>query len=146
MPVLLQIDSVPRNNNPFGSQSQPLLQPALPSEPNPPACAHHTMPRNVFPRPQRPNHLPRRSGMSAGRRDFAVRGNAALRNTPNLRQHVRKHSRIQCASGIRIGIPTAIIADTCLCRNGGRYFSLTWDRIDPNINFDDRSGCLPPLT
>jgi len=89
--MCLEIDLIARNSDTLGSQSYPLLEPAFTGKPNASAGADDTMPRNIFGRPQSPDDLPRRAGMSARGSHFAISGYAALRDAPNLRQDIGEH-------------------------------------------------------
>ena len=91
MPVPLEIDLVAGNRNTFGTKPQPLFEAILPGEPNAAACSDNPMPRSATARAKSPHHLPRRSGMSASRRNFAVGGYPPFGNAANRRQHLREH-------------------------------------------------------
>src|ERR1019366_4875168 len=87
-----QIDAVATKLHAFRTETQPLLQARFSRQTDLAARAQHAMPgywltARFAARPQRPNHLPRRPGMSARRRDIAVSGDLPFRNPPHRGKH-----------------------------------------------------------
>src|SRR6185437_3099449 len=89
-----EVDLVARDDHAFHAQAHPLLQSVLAGEANLPACADHTMPRNIHAIAQSPDHLPRRAGMSARRGDIAVCRDPAFRNSGDGGQDLLEHKSV----------------------------------------------------
>src|SRR6185312_5043229 len=89
-----EVDLVARDDHAFRAQAHPLLQSVLAGEANFTACADYAMPRDVRAVPQRPDHLPRRAGVSAGSRDIAVGRDPALRDFGDGSQDLLEHESV----------------------------------------------------
>ena len=128
--ITLQIHAVAADNHALSAQTQTLLEPRFTGEANQALRTEHAMPRHALARTQSPDYLPCRAGIPARRRDIAVGGHFAFRDTPHSLKYLVKHI-YNCgmpdwltALAI-VAIPTSVALYLALSARSGRVWELS---------------------